>query len=204
MREDRRILPYFDLPFQHAAPGVLKAMGRNGGAEAFRGLIGAIRAALPHSVIRSTFLVGFPGETEEDFGQLLDFQKQAALDWLGVFTYSREEGTAAYTMRSRPSKKTACARQARLLSAQEAITQTRLTRFNGIEARALIEETISEETISGTGDAEERLYLGRLMIHAPDIDGSAVIESAYPLTLGQFAPVRTVGTYGVDTRCRTP
>ncbi|MFA6506359.1 MAG: 30S ribosomal protein S12 methylthiotransferase RimO, partial [Treponemataceae bacterium] len=101
---DPRILPYFDLPFQHASERILRAMNRSGDAQTYLKLIADIRAALPEATIRSTFLVGFPGETEEDFNALLDFQRKACIDWLGAFTYSREEGTVAYDMRGRVTK----------------------------------------------------------------------------------------------------
>ena len=91
MEKDSRFLPYFDIPFQHASKKILKAMNRKGNAETYLKLIKTIRRKLPGAVIRSTFLTGFPGETEEDFEQLLTFQKKAKLDWLGCFAYSREE-----------------------------------------------------------------------------------------------------------------
>ena len=93
MRDDPRFLPYLDVPFQHASPAILAAMGRKADPEANLRLVERIRAALPGAVLRSTFLVGFPGETDRDAELLARFQEEAALDWVGVFTYSREEGT---------------------------------------------------------------------------------------------------------------
>ena len=91
MERDSRFIPYFDIPFQHASPRILAAMNRRGTAEGYLALLETIRRRLPAAVIRSTFLLGFPGETEDDFAALLAFQEQARPDWLGCFTYSREE-----------------------------------------------------------------------------------------------------------------
>jgi ribosomal protein S12 methylthiotransferase len=200
MRDSPRILPYFDLPFQHASTPILRAMGRKGEREAYLGILNRLREALPGVVIRSTFLVGFPGETDDHFAELLDFQQDAQIDWLGVFTYSREEGTAAYTMKNRVSKKTALLRKAALEEAQIPITAARLETFTGIESQALIEEEID----SGDNEAvpDFRLSIGRLPIHAPEVDGAAVIESEQPLEPGTFARVSVLGTAGVDMRCR--
>jgi ribosomal protein S12 methylthiotransferase len=203
MRDNPRILPYFDLPFQHAAPSVLHAMGRKGNREAYLDVIKRLRESLPGAVIRSTFLVGFPGETDDDFAELLDFQQAARIDWLGAFTYSREERTAAYAMKNRVNKKTAALRKAAIEEAQIPISAARLATFTGIETHALIEEEVDSGDITGA-DAipDSRLYIGRLPIHAPEVDGAAVIESDYPLELGSFAHVTTLGTAGVDMRCR--
>ncbi|MCL2443851.1 MAG: 30S ribosomal protein S12 methylthiotransferase RimO, partial [Treponema sp.] len=112
MEKDPRFLPYFDIPFQHVSQKILTAMNRKGSgrddpAAHYLKLIETIRARLPNAVLRSTFLLGFPGETEEDFAALLDFQAKANLDWVGCFAYSREEGTAAYSMKGRVPVKTA-------------------------------------------------------------------------------------------------
>jgi ribosomal protein S12 methylthiotransferase len=204
MRDDPRILPYFDLPFQHASASVLHAMGRKGNRHAYLRVIERLRENLPRAVIRSTFLVGFPGETDEDFAELLDFQHEAKIDWLGVFAYSREEGTAAYTMKHRVSKKTAAARKAALEEAQIPITAARLAAFIGIETVALIEEVVDKGGAphSGQEKSAAHLSIGRLPIHAPEVDGAAVIESARPLIPGSIVPVCALSVSGVDMRCR--
>jgi ribosomal protein S12 methylthiotransferase len=200
MRGDPRILPYFDLPFQHASASVLRAMGRRGNRRAYLRVIERIRESFPRAVIRSTFLVGFPGETDGDFAELLDFQQEAKIDWLGVFVYSREEGTAAYNMKPRVAKKTAAARKAALEEAQVPITAERLAAFTGMETEALIEEVM--ETVDGEKEGAACLAIGRLPIHAPEVDGAAVIESDSPLTPGTIVRVRALGVSGVDMRCR--
>jgi ribosomal protein S12 methylthiotransferase len=213
IRDNPRILPYFDLPFQHAAPSILRAMGRKGNRDAYLDVIRRLRESLPGAVIRSTFLTGFPGETDRDFAELLDFQQDARIDWLGVFTYSREEGTAAYAMKNRVNKKTAALRKAAVEEAQIPISAARLQTFTGIETLALIEEELGsgDETGADALPASrlpvehlsiEHLAIGRLPIHAPEVDGAAVIESDYPLEPGTFVPVTTLGTAGFDMRCR--
>jgi ribosomal protein S12 methylthiotransferase len=186
-RRDKRFLPYFDLPFQHGSAKILRAMNRRLDAAACLALIAEIRFALPDAVIRSTFLMGFPGETEEDFSELLDFQARAEIDWLGVFTYSREDGTPAYDMKGRVPKKTAAGRKALIEERQIAITEGRMDRFVGRTLEALVEEAVDEE-----------IYLGRLYCQAPEVDGSAVIRSDKPLTPGTFIQGRVFGRAGFD------
>ncbi|MDR2098275.1 MAG: MiaB/RimO family radical SAM methylthiotransferase, partial [Spirochaetaceae bacterium] len=190
---DKRFLPYFDIPFQHAAPELLRTMNRSGSAEKYLTLINNIRAALPDSVIRSTFLTGFPGETEADFHTLLDFQNAARLDWLGVFVFSREEGVPAYHLKNRPSKKLSRERKRILETRQIPITEERMDRFTGRRMTALVEEQV---------DGEDGVYLGRLFCQAPEVDGAAVIESAYPLPPGSFARGTVLGRAGFDLRLR--
>jgi ribosomal protein S12 methylthiotransferase len=188
MREDKRFLPYFDLPFQHAAAGVLKRMNRRQSAEDYLSLLDRIRAALPDAVIRSTFLLGFPGETEEDMDELFDFQKKSSLDWLGCFTYSREENTPAYSMKNRVPKKTALARKRQVEKKQAAITKQRMDRFIGRIFDVLVEEKVQGED----------LYLGRLFCHAPEVDGSAVISSDVVLDPGSFIRGKVFARAGFD------
>jgi ribosomal protein S12 methylthiotransferase len=186
---DKRFLPYFDIPFQHGSDRVLKTMNRRGNAETYLGLIRHIRETLPGAVIRATFLTGFPGETGEDFRELLAFQEKAELDWAGAFTYSREEGTAAYTMKGKVAKKTAAERKKIIEERQTAISEKRMETFVGRETEVLVEEQI---------DGEEGLYLGRLPCQAPEIDGAAVISWTKKLPLGALLPVRVFARAGLD------
>jgi ribosomal protein S12 methylthiotransferase len=188
-RRDKRFLPYFDLPFQHGSNRILKAMNRRGDAETYLGLIRRIRESLPGAAIRSTFLAGFPGETEEDFRELLTFQEKAGLDWAGAFTYSREEGTAAYTMKGRVPKKIAAERKKIIEARQTVISEGRLEALVGRETEVLVEEQI---------DGEEGLYLGRLPCQAPEVDGAAVISSARSLPTGALLPARVFARAGLD------
>ncbi|MDR2446436.1 MAG: 30S ribosomal protein S12 methylthiotransferase RimO [Treponema sp.] len=188
MRDDKRFLPYFDIPFQHGADSVLKRMNRRQSAEDYLALLDRIRTALPDAVIRSTFLLGFPGETEEDIDELFDFQEKSSLDWLGCFTYSREENTLAYSMKNRVSKKIALARKRQVEEKQAAITKWRMERFIGRVFDVLVEEKIQGED----------LYLGRLFCHAPEVDGSAVISSDAVLEPGSFIRGKVFARAGFD------
>ena len=203
MEKDKRILPYFDIPFQHASQKILGAMNRKGNAKIYLGLIRAIRKRLPDAVIRSTFMTGFPGETEEDFLELLDFQKKAKLSWLGIFTYSREENTLSYNMKERVPKKTALQRKRLLEENQIRITETQMDKFIGKTEIVLTEEKMEAPGgADGGGDGETLLYLGRLSCHAPEVDGSAVIFSDRELELGSLIPCRVIGRANFDLKVR--
>jgi ribosomal protein S12 methylthiotransferase len=163
---DPRLVPYFDLPFQHASERILGAMGRRGNAATYLALVEQIRAALPEAVIRSTFLIGFPGEEERDFQDLLSFQSAARLDWVGVFEYSREDGTAAAALPGRVRAKVASERRSQIERAQVPITAAALDRYVGASLDVLIEEHLEGE----------RTYIGRGYPHAPEVDGAVVVH----------------------------
>jgi ribosomal protein S12 methylthiotransferase len=194
MGKDPRFLPYFDIPIQHAAGPLLRAMNRQGDGETYLALIARIRAALPDSVIRSTFLTGFPGETEGDFEELLDFQERAALDWMGCFTYSREEDTPAYAMGKRVPRRTAAARKRILEERQQGISEGRMERFLGRDLEVLVEEKF--EGPEAAPDAPD-LYLGRAYCQAPEVDG-AIIISGRSLRAGSLIRCRISGRAGID------
>jgi ribosomal protein S12 methylthiotransferase len=197
MERDPRFLPYFDIPFQHASAKILAAMNRKGTAEKYLNLLETIRGRLPQAVIRSTFLLGFPGETEEDFAALLDFQEKAALDWLGCFTYSREEGTAAFSMKGRVPAKTAMSRKQAIEERQIPITEKNMERFTGKTLDVLIEEQIESAAEDG-----ENFWLGRLYCQAPDIDGAAVITGGASggkiPQAGSLVPCKVTARRGFD------
>jgi len=223
---DERLLPYFDLPFQAASESLLKSMNRRGSEEKYLELVARIRSELPDAAIRSTFLLGFPGETEEDFAALRDFQERAKLDWVGTFAYSREENTAAYAMRPRIAKKIAEARRREVEEAQERITGEALGRFVGRELEVLVEENLEpardaggEAAVAGSAargtaaqaaptgrdaaDArrggaadDEVLSLGRAWNQAPDVDGLTVLRGA--AEPGSVVRARVLAVNGVD------
>jgi ribosomal protein S12 methylthiotransferase len=208
IKHHKNVVPYFDLPFQHGSAPILKAMGRKQDAAQYLGLIENIRTELPAAFIRSTFMVGFPGESDADFDALLRFQEAAQLDWLGVFCYSREEDTAAFNMKGRVTKKIAAARKKIIEDAQLAITEKRLDVLIGATLPALIEEEIitpDDNAASGNVvdvDNGGYLYIGRLYCHAPEVDGAAVIKSDAPLTPGTFVRCTVTGRSGFDIRAR--
>jgi ribosomal protein S12 methylthiotransferase len=193
MEKDPRFLPYFDIPFQHGSKKTLSAMNRRGDAEAYIALAETIRRRLPGAVIRTTFLAGFPGETEDDFALLTDFQKKLRPDWAGCFAYSREEDTPAYSMKAQVPKRTAARRKRDIEERQVQITEKSMERFVGKTFNVLF-----EEHFSGKG---EEIWLGRLYCHAPEVDGAAVITGLAPGTehkAGDMLPCRVIARRGID------
>jgi ribosomal protein S12 methylthiotransferase len=202
MAGDRRFLPYFDIPLQHSSESVLRAMNRRGSGERYLDLIRGIRAALPDAVIRSTFLVGFPGESEDDFAGLLDFQEQAALDWAGCFTYSREENTPAYAMGKRVPRSVAVKRKRILEERQQGISEGRMERFVGRELEVLVEERFENPEGAAEPAGRGGLYLGRAYCQAPEVDGVSLILSEENLVPGSLLSCRVRGRAGLDLELR--
>ena len=183
---DPRILPYFDIPFQHASPRILRAMGRRSDASRNLDLLAEIRGSVPGAVIRSTFLAGFPGETGEDFDHLLRFQEAARLDWLGVFTYSREDDTPAFAMKGRVKKAVAEERKGELERRQVPLTAAALDAWVGRSTDVLVEEQVKGEGLS----------LGRTYFQAPDVDGLVVLHGTH--APGARLRARILKRNGVD------
>ena len=169
VRQDERILPYFDVPFQSGDDSVIRAMGRKGSFVSYRSLVAKIRSALPQSCIRTTFLSGFPGETDAAAKTTEEFLRTIQCDWAGGFVYSREEGTAADKMKEQVSKKVAKKRAARLLAFQREITANRLKMRLSQTYDVLIEEVVE-------ADDNEGLAIGRAWFDAPEVDGSFVVR----------------------------
>ena len=167
MARHDNICKYLDVPLQHAAPNVLKRMKRGGGAEIFLQMLERARTTMPDVSLRTSFITGFPGETEADFAVLLDFVKEARFDWLGVFEYSDEEGAAAYSLDGKVPKRTIAARQRKLMREQRRISRAARVNQVGREFDVLIE-----------GESEETplLWQGRAAMHAPEIDGKILIN----------------------------
>ena len=174
-----KILPYLDIPFQHASPRILRAMKRPAAAENTLARIHAWRAACPELVIRSTFIVGFPGETEEDFQMLLDFLDAAQLDRVGCFAYSPVDGAVANALPGHVPEELKQERLERFMETQAEISATRLERRIGQTMKVLVDE------ITDDGTALARSYAD-----APEIDGTVIIENSSGLEVGEFAQVR--------------
>jgi ribosomal protein S12 methylthiotransferase len=162
-----KAVKYLDMPLQHASVNVLKLMKRGGTRESLERLIKRVRERVPGIVVRTTFITGFPGETEEDFEQLLGFIKSVKFDRVGVFTYSDEEGTAAYALDNKVDPKIARQRQRRLMRAQAAISRRNNQKRIGETVRVLFE---------GESKETELLWQGRLETQAPEIDGCVLIN----------------------------
>jgi ribosomal protein S12 methylthiotransferase len=161
------ICKYLDLPLQHASPAVLKTMKRGAGAEIFLKTLDKVRTAVPGIALRTSFIVGFPGETAEDVRVLEDFVKAAKFDWLGVFSYSHEEGSAAYSLDGQVAKRTIEARRRKLMKLQQGVSKQAKQQWVGREV-VILAEGESEET--------PLLWEGRTQFHAPEIDGKLYIN----------------------------
>ena len=194
IEQDKRFLPYFDIPFQHGSEKILQKMNRRGNCKTYLELIEKIRSRFDDAVIRTTFLTGFPGETEEDFELLLDFQQKARVDWLGCFAYSREEDTPAFGMKGRVAKKLSIERRGLVEERQIPITEKQMERFVSRNFEVLVEEKFEAHD----NDKQETLYLGRLPFQAPEVDGAAVIISSRALELGAKLPCRVIARRGID------
>ncbi|MEW5791995.1 MAG: 30S ribosomal protein S12 methylthiotransferase RimO [Pseudomonadota bacterium] len=179
-----RILPYLDVPLQHASPAVLKAMRRPGGAESHLQTIAQWRVACPDLVIRSTFITGFPGETEADFELLLDFLREARLDRVGCFTYSEVEGAAANALPNPVPAELREERKARLMALQAEISAAKLAEQVGRTVKVLVDEV----------DPSQDLAIGRSFRDAPEIDGMVFIEGAGQAVVGEFVTARVVAS----------
>ncbi len=161
------ICKYLDVPLQHASPDVLKRMKRGAGAEIFLGTLEKVRAAVPGIALRTSFIVGFPGESDRDVLVLEEFIREAKFDWLGVFSYSDEEGSGAHALEGKVAKRTIEARKRRLMKLQQ-----------GISRQAKQEWVGREVTVLAEGESEETpmLWEGRTEFHAPEIDGKVYIN----------------------------
>jgi ribosomal protein S12 methylthiotransferase len=161
-----KICKYLDIPLQHLDPGILRAMRRPAGDDAAQEQIARLRTAVPDVAIRTTMIVGFPGETSEAFKRLLRGVEEIRFDWLGAFQYSPEEGTPARDLLGQVPPKTALRRQERLLQTQQRITSEILARQVGRQLRVLI-ESVSEDG---------REARGRSQREAPEVDGSVIVS----------------------------
>jgi ribosomal protein S12 methylthiotransferase len=175
-----KVLPYLDVPFQHASPAVLKRMKRPAAQEKTLERIRGWRAICPDLTIRSTFIVGFPGETDEDFALLLEWLGEAELDRVGCFRYEPVGGALANDLAAPVPDEVKEERWHRLMRLQQAISQKRLKRKVGARERVIIDEVNAK---SGTAK-------GRSKGDAPQIDGAVHVVSRRPLRVGEIATVK--------------
>jgi len=175
-----KILPYLDIPFQHANQRILKLMKRPGSSDNVLARIKQWREMCPELTLRSTFIVGFPGETEEEFEELLDFIEEAQLDRVGAFAYSPVEGAAANELPDHIPPEVQQERLARLMLLQEEISEARLKRNIGKTIIVLVDEVDEEGAIA------------RSSADAPDIDGLVYIENGQQLRVGDFVEVNII------------
>lgn len=188
---ENKILPYLDIPFQHASPRILKAMKRPANAENVIKRIESWREICPEISLRSTFIVGFPGETEADFNMLMDFLDAAQLDRVGCFTYSSVEGAAANALGDHVPEELKQERQARFMEKQAAISAAKLQNKIGKRMRVLVD-----------GISDEGLLLARSYADAPQIDGVVILDDAPDLAAGEFIEVEITGATEHDLIAR--
>ncbi|MGB0720825.1 MAG: 30S ribosomal protein S12 methylthiotransferase RimO [Gammaproteobacteria bacterium] len=181
LMEEGYVLPYLDIPFQHASPTVLKAMKRPASSTNVLERLGRWRERIPELAIRSTFIVGFPGETEADFQQLLDFLEQARLDRVGCFTYSPVDGAAANDLPDAVPAEVAEERYQRFMEVQARISAEKLAaRVGGLETVIVDDFTEGEQG---------RVAIARSFADAPEVDGNVFIEEPEGLAIGEFVEV---------------
>ncbi|MER8067732.1 30S ribosomal protein S12 methylthiotransferase RimO [Streptomyces sp. NPDC094034] len=186
-----KVAPYFDLSFQHSAPGVLRAMRRFGDTDSFLELLETIRGKAPQAGVRSNFIVGFPGESEADFAELERFLNGARLDAIGVFGYSDEDGTEAATYADKLDGDVIAERLAHLSRLAEELTSQRAEERLGETLEVLV------ESVDPEGGTEEAA-VGRAAHQAPETDGQVIFTSGEGLRPGLMVEAKVVGTEGVD------
>ncbi|MFA6648045.1 MAG: 30S ribosomal protein S12 methylthiotransferase RimO [Candidatus Izemoplasmatales bacterium] len=189
MQNNPLVARYFDVPIQHISTSVLKAMNRRGDEYFIRGLFSKIKNMMPDAILRTTYIVGFPKETEEDFDKLYNFTSDMEFDRLGVFAYSKEEDTPAYNYDDSISEETKQERLEKIMKLQKGISRKKNKAEKGKIHHTLIENY----------DPETKFYYGRSYAFAPDdIDGMIVFQSSKKLNIGDFVDVLITSSYGYD------
>jgi len=192
LAEEPKAVKYLDMPLQHASHKILKLMKRGGNRASLEKLIKRVRDRVPGIAVRTTFITGFPGETEADFNELLMFVRSVEFDRVGVFAYSDEEGTPAYDLPNKVDPKTATKRRVRLMNEQAHISRRR--------NRARIGETV-RVLFEGESNESDLLWQGRMETQAPDIDGCVLINDVPEGTVlspGDFVNVRVAAAHAYD------
>ena len=188
MERHENVLPYFDIPLQHISDPVLRAMNRRGDSALIRERIATIRRRFPQAVIRTSLIVGFPGETEEDFDELYKFLDESKLERAGVFCYSQEEGTVAGAMDGQIPQEEKERRRQILLDLQDAV----MDEFS----QGLIGST--QQVLCCGYDAEHEMYFGRTYMDSPDVDGIVYFYAEEPVAEGSFVPVVVESALGAE------
>lgn len=188
--EEKKICKYLDIPLQHSEERILRAMGRCGTKNVYRELINRIKEAIPDVILRTTIMVGFPGETEEDFRGLKDFVEEMEFDRLGVFIYSREEGTKASRLKDHLPKKIKEKRRDEIMSIQSNISLKKNLKTLGRNYRALIDER------------DGKLVIARTYSQAPEIDGVVIIEAdnRFSYKVGEFINITITDAFDYDLK----
>lgn len=188
-KEEEKIMPYFDIPVQHGSDRILKLMGRRGRCNDLKNLFFKIRKEIPSAVIRSTLIVGFPGEDDKDFSDLKEFIKEAQLDHLGAFKYSQEDGTKAYSFKNQISERVKNKRYREIMLIQKEISKVRNERYIGKIYLC----------VADGFDAEKNIYYLRGYMQAPDdIDGLIIVKTDKKLELFKYYRCKITGSEYFD------
>ncbi len=188
VKENDKICKYFDIPIQHISNSVLKRMNRKSNGESIRKLIQKLRKEIPEVVIRTTVMVGFPGETKEDFEELYEFIKWAKFDKLGAFTYSKEDGTPAEKLKEQVHHNTKKSRYNKIMELQQEISRENLKRFIGKELEVLVEAM----TFDG------KYYVARSYMDVPDIDGFVYIKADEKNLINKYVKCKIIDVKNYD------
>lgn len=188
MKEEKKICHYLDLPIQHASDRILKRMGRRTSKKQLVEIIRKLRREIPDIILRTTLITGFPGETEEDHQELMEFVDEMEFDRLGVFTYSAEEGTPAASMDGQIPEELKEERRDELMELQQEISLEKGNERIGQELLVMIEGKVSGESA----------YIGRTYGDAPNVDGYLFVQTGELLMTGDFAKVRVTGAMEYD------
>ena len=189
MKESKKVVPYFDIPTQHASTRMLKRMNRRSSHEEVKAITDKIRKMFPKATLRTTLIVGFPGETQEDFDEMMDFVKEIQWDRMGAFTYSQEEDTPAYDMDGQVPQEIMDERLAQLMQVQEQISFEKNKAKIGSTVEVLVEE---QEALTGR-------YRGRSQADAPDeVDGQVIFTADKDIPMGSFVRVKVTDARDYD------
>ncbi len=188
VKNNDKICNYFDIPIQHIANKVLRRMNRHSDGESIRNVISKIRKEIPDVIIRTTVMVGFPGETEEDFNELYDFVKEAKFDRMGAFSYSKEDGTPAARIKEQIHPMTKKSRYNKIMKLQAEISEEVTKNYIGKELEVLLEER----------SFDGKYYIARSYMDVPDIDGVIFVNCDEENLEGQFIKVKITGSSEYD------
>lgn len=188
MKEEKKICHYLDIPIQHGCDAVLKRMGRRTNKEQLKAVVAKLRREVPDICLRTTLITGFPGETQEQHEELLEFVDEMEFDRLGVFTYSPEEDTPAANFPDQIEEEVKGDRQAEIMELQQEIAYDKADAMIGKQLLVMVEGKV----------ADENAYVGRTYKDAPNVDGLIFIQTEEELMTGDFVPVKVTGSYEYD------
>ena len=211
IKNEKKVCHYIDMPIQHASDSILKRMGRRTDQKELRERIAQIRKEIPDIALRTTLMTGFPGETEEDYEDLYNFVNEIEFDRLGVFAYSREEGTRAAVMEGQVPEDVACARRDEIMELQQAVSIEKNEKRIGKTLKVMVEGSIPDDDTAGDSFPEIKrankegriVYAARSYMDAPEIDGLVFFDSDRELMSGTFVDVKVTSASEYDLYAET-